>query len=98
VLKRFCWFPLKVCISSYSLEKIIKSFLARLLLKKSCALTHIVLKQNKICGKKLLTLTDVQLQMNFLELDALLLPQRFIETLLLFDFVQSYFKPDNICL
>lgn len=48
-----------------------------------------VLKQNKICGKKLLTLTDVQLPINFLEHDALLDTPWFIETLLLFYFFKA---------
>lgn len=56
-----------------------------------------VLKQKKICGKKLLTLTGVQLPINFLEHDALLDTRWFIETLLLFYFVQSDFKHDNVC-
>lgn len=72
MLKFSCLFPLNKHISYYSLENVFKSFLAGLLLKKISALTHMLLGQNKICGKKLLTLTDVQLPINFLKHDVLL--------------------------
>lgn len=71
--------------------------LSRTLLKKSCAVTHVVVKLDKISGKKLLTLPDAQLPINFLEHDAFIDIIIYLNSLL-FCLVQRYFNHSDGCL
>lgn len=63
--------------------------LSRTLLKKSCAVTHVVVKLDKISGKKLLTLTDAQLPINFLEHDAFIDTIIYLNTVYCFDWFKG---------